>query len=198
MPRKTLDTSTVLQVFRLEIIKMAKHLTLNERLEIKALLENDVPIHNIAQRMGRSDRTIYYEIERGSVNGVYSPQRAEKRKRMLLSQKGAKPKLALNRELAIRISHYINEEKLTISQILERINQLPNGTPIKSVNTLYAAIDNGLIPNVTRDSLRISETNIFSKGLLQVPLWIREEFELNDGDKVKLDIQDGKLVIEKK
>ena len=176
---------------------MAKHLTLNERLEIKVLLENDVPIHTIAQRIGRSKRTIYYEIERGSVNGVYSPQQAEKRARMLLSKKGQKPKLTLNKELAIKISHYVNEEKLTLLQILERINRLPNTPQIKSVNTLYSAIDNGLIPNVTRDSLRINKTSIFSKGLLQVPLWIREELELNDGDEVTLEIENGKLIIEK-
>lgn len=98
----------------------------------------------------------------------------------------------------MRISHYVNEDKLTLLQILEIINQSSTGTQINSVNTLYSAIDNNLIPNVTRNSLRIKETSIFPKGLIQVPLWIRKELDFNDGDKIKLEIQNGKLLIEKK
>ena len=179
------------------ILKMSKHLNCEERLEIKRLLENGFSARAIAQHMRRAPRTIYYEIERGSINGVYSPEFAESRAKALLSQKGPKPKLTVDEELPKRISRYINEDKLTALQVLEKLKQTPNGTRINSVNTLYSAIDKNLIPDVTRESLLIKETTLFSKGKIHIPRWIREDLGLKDGDTIKLELKEGKLVIEK-
>lgn len=53
-------------------------LSLEERIEIKALLNANISKPKIAAQLGRSKMTIYREIERNSVDGVYEPNLANK------------------------------------------------------------------------------------------------------------------------
>lgn len=62
----------------------------------------------------------------------------------------------------------------------------------------YRAIDVGLIPGVTRESLRSDRTKMFSDGMICVPTWIREELGLNDGDSFHIAVSpDGCISLKK-
>ena len=67
-----------------------------------------------------------------------------------------------------------------------------------SVNTIYSAIDNGLIPGVTRNSLHPTKAKMFSNGMVCIPKWIREEFGFHDGDSFSVEVQkDGAILFRK-
>ena len=64
------------------------HLSYEQRLRIKELLDKGTKKVNIARALGIHNATIYREIDRGSINGIYDPDHAEKQYRGHLSEKG--------------------------------------------------------------------------------------------------------------
>ncbi len=172
---------------------MGKHLNFDDRKKLSNLHTQGKKGREIAEHLGCFFKTIYNEIRRGTISGAYNPEFAQEKYETLKKQKGLKPKLKTDSNLAKKISFYILEEGLTLLQVVEKLQQ--KGFNIKSVNTLYSAIDKGLISNVTRETLKIKKTKIFSNGLLQIPKWIREELDLQDGDEVKLCVENQSLII---
>lgn len=67
----------------------------------------------------------------------------------------------------------------------------------KSKPTIYSAIDNGLIPGVTRESLNSYMTTMFSDGQIHIAKWVRKQLDLNDGDELLFEIIDNKIVFRK-
>ena len=176
--------------------KIFTHLTYEDRLYIKQCIDNKIKIHDIAEQLKVSQATIYREINKGKDNnGDYSPLYSHNKYLESLKEKGSTPILNINSELAIIISDFILIDNLSIIEILKKLKNENNVTISK--NTIYSAIDKGLIPNVTRKSLQPKTTTVFSKGLIQLPKHIREALDIKDGDIVKIETKDNKIIIEK-
>src|SRR3989338_9028566 len=65
-------------------MRKAKKLEKAERDEILILLSKGYSIRNIAKALGRSPNTVSYEIRNNSVNGIYDPEKANKKARVSL------------------------------------------------------------------------------------------------------------------
>lgn len=176
--------------------KKYSHLTYEDRLYIKQCIDNKIKVYDIAEHLNVSQATIYREISKGKDdNGNYSPLYSHNKYLESLKEKGQDHILNINKELANTISNLIFNDNLSI---LEIKNRLKNENNISiSKNTIYSAIDKGLIPNVTRESLKPKTTTVFSKGLVQLPKYIRKKLNINDGDIIKIEIKDNKIIIEK-
>lgn len=94
------------------------HLTWNDRLTIEKMLKVNTPKAKIAQALGVSERTIYYEIKRGLCTqqttdyifeGRYCPEVAERAYREHLKAKGPNLKIGKNKELANFLEEQIIE-----------------------------------------------------------------------------------------
>lgn len=174
-----------------------KHLTYEQRVKIKELLDGGYAKTEIARVLGIHNATIYREIERGSVNGQYDPDYSENLYKQQLPKKGPKPILAADSELSKYIAKLILEDNLSLVQIVDlmqketRFESFP-----KSRTTIYHAIDKGLIPGVTRDCLKPDTTTVFSGGQIHIAKWVQDSLNIRDGDKLCFNVVDGKLIFE--
>ena len=75
------------------------HLTYDQRLAIKQMLERGNSKKEIAESIGVHTSTIYREIDRGTVNGHYDPTAAEEAYQEKLAEKGPTAVLEENPEL---------------------------------------------------------------------------------------------------
>lgn len=174
------------------------HLTYGQRVKIRELLECGYKKTDIAAQLGIHNATIYREIKRGTVNGEYNPDYAEERRQALWKNKGSTPIVSEDTELARVIAKLILEDKLSVAQVLERLQAegtfkvLPQSRP-----TLYRSIDKGYIPGVTRDSLRPDRTVVFHDGQVHIAKWVRETLNIHDGDTLSFEIDRGRIVFSK-
>ena len=65
-------------------MKKAKKIKKAERDEIFILLQKGYSIRSIGRALGRSPNTVSYEIRNNSVNGIYDPEKADKKARVSL------------------------------------------------------------------------------------------------------------------
>lgn len=176
------------------------HLTLEDRMRIKEMLDAGASRSQIANELCKSVRTIFYEIKRGTINGSYDPKHAEEDRLTKLEKKG-RPKAILddNPVLAQVVSDCILAKKLSPKSIVDLLNEDPRFRGvIKSPNTIYKAIDDGLVPGVTRENLRPDTVKMFSGGHIMLPTWMRNEYGFSDGDRFFIEIfADGKVVLTK-
>lgn len=173
------------------------YLTYESRVKIKELQDKGLSIQQIANQIGVCRSTIYNELNRGLDNcGNYDPEYAEELFIKRQQTKGRQRLLATNSELAQYIADLILKEHYSPEQIIKILkeNYISNSIELKSVNTIYAAIDSGLIPGVTRASLRSCETKMFSDGMICIPKWMREQLQLQDGDSFHLEIFDSGII----
>lgn len=175
-----------------------KHLTLYERKRIKALLDQGIKVYRIAEELNRAPKTIYLELKRGSVNGEYDPYYSQSRYQDELEKKGPAPKIKQSPWLAQYIADKILNEGLSPEQIVACLRDEPNGKrETVTIRTIYNAIDRGHIPNVTRDDLRQNEVQMFNRGCVTIPIWLREKYGFQDGDRFRVIDDGGKIVLEK-
>ena len=141
------------------------HMTKAQRIRLKQMLDAGARKPEIALELGVSRSTVYNENCRWTVGGRYDPEYSEERYQKSLLEKGREAILSLNPELASYISELILEEHKSPEQIMEdlRIND-KFCSVFSSVNTIYNAIDHGLIPGVTRENLRTNTTTVFHNG----------------------------------
>ena len=138
---------------------MGKHLTWSDRLTIERMLLKRYRIAEIADAIGCSKRTIYYEIKRSTYMHTdqhgwdkerYNPDGAQRRYEEMLKHKGAKAKITLDDEYRKDIAELIKEKRYSPQAAMYAVNS--NGKEYKvkitSVNTIYKAIRNGRIENV--------------------------------------------------
>ena len=178
--------------------KQYSHLTYESRVLIKQMLESGNSKKDIAIKLGVSLTTVYRELKRSNDFKKYDPEIVQQSYEMMLKDKGQKSKLELNQEFAKYISKLILEEFLSPAEIIKRLKDEGHQN-IKSRNTIYAAVDKGLIPNVTRKTLLLKrkKTHMFSNGLIKIPKWICEELDLRDGEDLDIDIDNGRIIINK-
>ena len=93
----------------------------------------------------------------------------------------------------------IIEEKLSPKQIIDKIKAgktsfSPNS--LKSCNTIYSAIDKGIIPGVTRKTLYNNhKITMFGDGQIIIPKWVRESLSLKLGTKFDIKIGENEQMI---
>ncbi len=173
------------------------YLTYESRTKIKELHDKGLSIQQIADEIGVCRQTIYNELKRGSDSfGSYDPKHAEELFQERQQTKGRQRLLTINSELAQYIADLILKEHYSPKQIIKSLKEdhPSNAVELKSVNTIYAAIDKGLIPGVTRASLHSCETKMFSDGMICIPKWMREQLQLQDGDSFHLEIIDSGMI----
>ena len=175
------------------------HLSYDNRLLLKQMLDNKCSVKEIAEKLGVHTATVYREIKRFENASQYNPEIAQYVYSKELKTKGRKPKLELDKALAQYISQLILEESLSPVEIINRLRAEKYQNFPLSKTTLYAAIDRGLIPSVTRETLLLKRkrTHMFSNGLIKIPKWICEELDLRDDEDLDIDIADGRIIINK-
>ena len=163
------------------------HLSIEERKLIKTLLDSGQNGSQIAKVLGRNNSSIYNEIRRGTHNGTYDPEYSYALYKENLSKKGVAPILSQNKKLASYISNRILKDGMSPEQVVEVLQeqQDPSLSPVNK-NTIYSAIDKGLIPGVTRETLSHSVTKIYSRGCIMLPSWIRKKYDYVDGTVLQI------------
>ena len=172
-----------------------KDLTYNQRLQLYEYLQANTHKKLIAKYLNCCLATIYNEINRGTVNGIYDPKYAQEKYEQYKAMHGRKDTLLVDADLAQQISYLILNENISPEQAIKKLKAQNISCPSKT--TIYAAIDKGLISNVTREDLRSKTTTMFSHGLVQIPTWIRTKLNLQDGDTLAISLQNDKVIIEK-
>lgn len=144
--------------------KKGQHLTWDERLSIERMLGKGFDIKDIAAAIGCCLTTVYNEVKRAryvhtnwdlTETEMYCPDIAQNRYDIAIKQKGRKPKLLDDPEQLEYIGNLIIENdfspKAALLYIQNEGKQFKN--PVKSVNTIYAAIEKGYIDGLTLEML---------------------------------------------
>ena len=176
-----------------------KKISFEERKIIEKLLNEGHCVLYIAKLLNRSNPSIYYELKRCKACAKYSADYAQLDSIKKRKENGRKPLLEIEKELAQYISELILKEELSPADVAKRLRNASCFSYSLSRNSIYTAIDRGLIPNVTRETLlsRRKKTHMFSNGLIKVPKWICKELEIQDNDNLDIDAIDGAIIIRK-
>lgn len=180
--------------------KTFKHMDLQQRLELKEMLDSGCSILEVANALGVHQSAVYREIERGGIEGGYDPYHAQSLYEGRLKKKGRTESKLSDRDLAEYISGLILKEHLSPKKIVALLAEDDRGfsdVP-QSPNTIYNAIDKGLIPNVTRESLLPKSCTVFSGGQICIPKWVLDKLEIKDGDTLLLEVTKENEIIYRK
>ena len=174
------------------------HLSREQRQVIADSLAIGKLAKDIAVTLSLHISTVYREIERGKNpdTNKYEPEFSENKYQSNLADKGKSPRLEENKEMASVISELILKEGLSPEQAILRLKE-DGYTEVPTKTTIYTAIDRGLIPNVTRESLYTRNATVFSDGMIHLPKWVREKLSINDGDNLLIEVDDDKCVAQK-
>ena len=167
------------------------HLTYEKRVQIKKMLEDDISPVNIAEKIGVSSSTVYREIKRNTDNkDSYSPVKSQNRYQNNLHHSGANAIMKKYPMLAKFIADKILNENMSPEKIESYIRNNPDFFKGETVsrNTIYNAIDKGLIPGVTRENLNSQFTVMYSDGMLRIPKWALEKTGFSNGDRFLIDV----------
>ena len=149
---------------------------------------------SIADSLNAHHSSLYRELKRGEFEGVYNAEYADEQYRNSLRGKGPTPKLISDSNSANFISICLLEKFFSPRQIITLIecgetSFPPDSAP--SVQTIYSAVDNGYIPNVTKENLSLHrKTTMFSDGHIIIPKKIRSLLGFNDGDIFEFEIDE--------
>lgn len=180
--------------------KIFKHMDLQQRLKLKRMLDSECSIFEVANALGVHRSGVYREIERGSVEGRYDPYYAQSLYEERLKKRGRTESKLSNKDLAEYISDLILKEHLSPEKIVALLAEDNRGFPDvpQSPNTIYNAIDKGLVPNVTREFLLSKSCTVFSGGQICIPKWVLDKLEIKDGDILQLEItENGEMICRK-
>lgn len=173
------------------------------RRRIRELLDAGFSVPEIAHEIGVHHDTIYKELDRCGTAAQYDPDAAEAQATENRKKQNNFPKKAKMFEdaaLAQCVSDLILEDGLNIQQVVDRLQAEDAGhfkrLP-KSRNTIFAAIDGGLIPGVTRETLKTRTVKLFSGDLVHIPQWVIRELGLHDGDELALAVTEESIILKK-
>lgn len=143
--------------------KKYKHLTEIERYKIEAYLKDNKKAWQIAELLGKSERTIQREIKRGTVTlldselreyKIYCADVAQRKYYENAANKGRGYKIGNDYELVEYIERMIIEEKYSPDAVIGRLKL--EGNRFKTTictKTLYNYIDAGLFLHLTNKDL---------------------------------------------
>jgi bifunctional DNA-binding transcriptional regulator/antitoxin component of YhaV-PrlF toxin-antitoxin module len=181
-----------------------KHFTLEDRKLIEKMLKAGSRAQSIADSVGVHYSSLYREIKRGETDDGYNAEYADAQYRNKLQDKGATPILIADSDLADFISKCLLEKCLSPRQTIALIESgetpfSPDSAP--SVQTIYSAVENGYIPNVTKEKLSMHrKATMFSDGHIIIPKKIRSLLSFEDGDVFEIEINEEtqEIVIKKR
>lgn len=143
--------------------KKKKYLTLKERYKIEALKKAGLKNSEIADQIGKSDRTIRREINRGTIKLLntdltyryeYCADVAQRKYEENASNKGPGLKIGNDHDLAQYIEDKIINDKYSPDAVIGEIKNSKNiFKTIICTKTLYSYIDKGLFLNLTNKHL---------------------------------------------
>lgn len=179
--------------------KKFSQMNLEQRIKLKKMLDSGYSVIDISKVLGFCCATIYNEINRSGSKADYNPYYAQQRFEEAAKNKGSKRKL-FDTNLAEYISELILEQHLSpekvILQLVQNKDKYPNAPA--SANTIYSAIDAGLIPGVTRESLLSKYSTVFNNGQICIPKWVLDKLKIENGDVLKLELtEDDKIIYSK-
>ena len=144
-----------------ESSKKGKHLTREERIVIERMSRGGRPPRDIAEVLGRHVRTIDRELRRGEVTHldtelrekqVYSSDRAQADYDLNATAKGPALKLGTNHAMIHFVRDRIVDHKESPDVVVFRMEEAGIQNPV-CTKTLYNYIDQGLIPDVSNETL---------------------------------------------
>lgn len=124
------------------------YMTEQERHQLEAMRRNKIPVREIARQLGFCERTIYYELRRGSYMHTcdfwderrYSAQKGQQIHRYNQTAKGRPLKIGNDHAFAAYIEHKIIVDRYSPAAALAAARMYPFATRI-CVSTLYSYID---------------------------------------------------------
>lgn len=129
------------------------HLTIEEREQSRSLRESGASLRAIALKLGRSPSTISREFSRNSyATGSYAAHHAQKKYIKWKANCGKKPLLESNEQLKNYVIQKLNL-RWTPEQICGRAKLEKQPFTI-SYNTIYRAVNNGIIPMEIKKKMR--------------------------------------------
>lgn len=180
---------------------MGKYFTEMQRYQLEVMLQDKIPVKQIAERLGKCVSTIYNEIKRGTVELLsselvpYKVYKADYAQRDFLQKqtaKGSDFKIGNDFELVNFIEDKIKNEKWSPEAVIGFIRTNPdiNFKTEICFKTLYNYIHSGLFMNVRESDLKhyhkkkqkhgkeIALHNLRGKSITERPVEIkdREEF----------------------
>ena len=179
--------------------KKHPRITFKDRKIIEQLLSEGCSVVHIAEVLRKSRVAIYSELKRCQSNKKYDAELAQADSLQKLKNRRGRPFLLLNQEIAQYISDLLLVEQLSPREIIKKLHIEKHPNAPTSVSTIYSGIDMGLIPCVTRETLKAKrkKTHMFSKQLIKIPSWICAELDIKDGDELDIDTLDEKIIIKK-
>ncbi len=184
-------------------------LTHKDRKHIRALLDANYSLPDIAVQVKCNTQTIYDEVKRGGGTKAgrwqeYDPEKAQSYAAEHRKASGknlpAKDPIFNDAALAQYISELILEKGLNVQQVIRYLEESPppqfTRLP-KSRNTIFAAIDAGLIPGVTRETLQTKTVQIYCNDILHIPQWVIRKLSLQNGDCFSIDATENTIVLTK-
>lgn len=187
------------------MVPATPRLTYENRKRIKYLLDAGFSVPEIAREIGVHHDTIYQELKRCGSAAQYDPDAAEAQAAQGRKRQNNLPAegtiFSEDADLARLVSALILDDGMNVQQVIrwlqqerpERFKRLP-----KSRNTIFAAIDSGLIPGVTRDTLKTRTVRLFSGDLVHIPQWVIRQLELCDGDEFSIELRGAAIILKKK
>lgn len=178
---------------------MGKPMNLEQRIRIKEMLDSGHSISDIANSLKYNHVTIYKEIKRCDSREEYNPYYAQSLCEKSIKNRGRVGKLS-DMELAKYISDLILIKHLSpekIVALLKKDNRGFSDVP-RSANTIYSAIDKGLIPGVTRETLLTNISTVFQNGHICIPKWVLDKLNIKNGDELLLEVTEDNKIIYKK
>lgn len=171
-----------------------------QKLHLKEMLEKGYTKTKMAEKLHVHRSTIFNEIKRGTVDGVYDPAHSEKKR---LNVPRIEPMLKKDPELAAYISELIIENHMSPEMIINRLKEENNrfkeypSSPV----TIYSAIDEGLVPGVTKEQLNsklnMNIAKVYSDSI-RFPTWLRKRLQIKDGDRYRFECRrNGDIVLKK-
>lgn len=128
-----------------------RHFSIEEREMILKYRTLKLSINKIANILNRNKGSVSRELKRNSINGEYSPFKAQENYKQNKQRCGRKNKLLTNTNLKIAVLHAL-EEDWSPEQIHGRL-KMENSFKI-SFKTIYRAIENGVLNVIAKQVLR--------------------------------------------
>lgn len=178
-------------------------MTYYQRAKLKELLDAGLSKECIAEKLKVSKGTVFNELKRGSIEGVYDPEYADEKAWEKRTESRNKTILEKDQRLAKYISYLIKRKRLSPEQVIEHLKTGDHDYEKypKSINTIYAAIDKGLIPGVTRQDMKtvsVIEVVTMKENSISLPECIRKCAGLRNGNSFKIQCKkNGEIVLKK-
>ena len=136
------------------------YMTEQERHQLEAMRRNKIPVREIARQLGFCERTIYYELKRGSYMHTckfwdekrYSAQKGQQIHRYNQTAKGRPLKIGNDHTFAAYIEHKIIMDRYSPAAALAAARRYNFKTRI-CVSTLYSYIDKRVFLTLTNKHL---------------------------------------------